>query len=61
MMAEANDGIETDEPEFSGDCGSASEVSKTVFLELAFLEPVFSKPVFSKPVFSKQLKKNQNL
>ena len=51
MMAEANDGIETDEPEFSGDCGSASEVSKTVFLE----------PVFSKPVFSKQLKKNQNL
>jgi len=51
MMAEANDGIETDEPEFSGDCGSASEVSKTVFLELAFLEPVFSK----------QLKKNQNL
>ena len=56
MMAEANYGIETDEPEFSGDCGSASEVSKTVFLELAFLEPVFSKPVFSK-----QLKKNQNL
>ena len=56
MMAEANDGIETDEPEFSGDCGSASEVSKTAFLDPAFLEPVFSKPVFWK-----QLKKNQNL
>jgi hypothetical protein len=48
MVAEVNDGISTDEPEFSGDCGSASEVSKTVFLELAFLEPVFWKPVFWK-------------
>jgi hypothetical protein len=46
MVAEVNDGIATDEPEFSGDCGSASEVSKTAFLE---------------PVFWKQLKKNQNL
>jgi hypothetical protein len=52
-MAEVNNGISTDEPEFSGDCGSASEVSKTVFLELAFLEPVFWKPVFWKPVFWK--------
>jgi hypothetical protein len=56
MVAEANGGISTDEPEFSGDCGSASEVSKTAFLDPAFLEPVFSKPVFWK-----QLKKNQNL
>jgi hypothetical protein len=60
-VAEVNGGIATDEPEFSGDCGSASEVSKTAFLDPAFLEPVFSKPVFSKPVFWKQLKKNQNL
>ncbi|MEN9601474.1 MAG: hypothetical protein RIS56_1080 [Verrucomicrobiota bacterium] len=56
MVAEVNGGIATDEPEFSGDCGSASEVSKTAFLDPAFLEPVFSKPVFWK-----QLKKNQNL
>jgi hypothetical protein len=61
MVAEANGGISTDEPEFSGNCGSVSEVSKTAFLEPAFLEPVFSKPVFSKPMFSKQLKKNRNL
>ena len=53
-MAEANGGIATDEPEFSGDCGSASEVSKTAFLDPAFLEPVFSKPVFWK-----QLKKTK--
>jgi hypothetical protein len=33
MVAEVNGGIATDEPEFSGDCGSASEVSKTAFLE----------------------------
>ena len=49
-------GLKLMDPKFSGDIGSVSEVSKTVFLELAVLEPVFSKPVFSK-----QLKKNQNL
>ena len=49
-------GLKPMDPKFSGDIGSVSEVSKTVFLELAVLEPVFSKPVFSK-----QLKKNQNL